>query len=151
MQREIKFRVWDDKKKQFVNEWCLAPNYNEPKKCRLYHARWKPSVFGHGSYGEEFTADNGYGSLTDHFTLQQYTGLKDKNGKEIFEGDIVRSSIKVFGIEEYLTLIVEFELGGYTAYLPRKEGSPSLPMSIDGALFNCDVVGNIFENEDLLK
>ena len=64
MKRPIKFRCWDKERKCWMNE---ADTYQQV----VNQARWNPEV------GESYP-------------LMQFTGLKDKNGKEIYEGDIVK-------------------------------------------------------------
>ena len=69
------------------------------------------------------------------YIYEQYTGLKDKNGKEIYEGDVVRQ----FDDEEYF--VVKFEYGGF------------LPFTANMMTFDvdyCEVIGNIHENPELL-
>lgn len=71
-------------------------------------------------------------------TVGQYTGLTDKNGKKIFEGDIVK-------------------FGEYTYYVEWKQdrcgfgygGRADRMLEIDGK--HCEVVGNIHDNPELLK
>ena len=67
-------------------------------------------------------------------TVGQYTGLKDKDGKEIYEGDVVRWGILLKGEEVF------FEEGGFTIKAvddPYWEG--------------CEVIGNVHQNPELLE
>ena len=67
-------------------------------------------------------------------TLGQWTGLLDKQGKEIYEGDIVRITLAGFGIEK--DLVVKWENGAY------KE-----PMFED---YHREIISNIHENPELI-
>lgn len=85
-------------------------------------------------------------SSASPYALQQYTGLKDNNGKEIYEGDVVY--IKAFSPEKN---IVRFDRGGFCLQ----------PVTDMNAYFLADikyaeddrseVIGNIYENPELLK
>lgn len=72
------------------------------------------------------------------YELMQYTGIKDKNNKEIYEGDIVEFYSNVE--DEIITEKVEYHFGIYRA------GDYFV-----GKIYNkCEVIGNIYENKDLL-
>lgn len=72
-------------------------------------------------------------------TVGQYTGLTDKNGTKIFEGDIIKIRNKTryvfFGVCRYR----HTNYGGYAVDLSVKDGS------------NCEVIGNIYDNPELLE
>ncbi|HJI56698.1 MAG TPA: YopX family protein [Oscillospiraceae bacterium] len=82
----------------------------------------------------------------DSKTVGQYTGLKDKNGNKIFEGDIVdfpdRSDSESYGVVEYDTNETEFGIVYDSIYegLGRQYHSRDI-----------EVIGNIFDNSELLE
>ena len=80
----------------------------------------------------------------DEIKLMQSTGLKDKNGKEIFEGDIVKMSKDVYSEPTYYE-IVRHRGGAYR--LESKQHGCELWLRHT----DCEVVGNIYENPELLE
>lgn len=89
--------------------------------------------------------------VNNDLNLMQSTGLVDKNGKEIFEGDIIRYNIDVVDIKRHPTL-------GFYTVLDGREGFFGDGMSIDdfeeGAKEfskTAEIIGNIYENPELLE
>ncbi len=112
--REIKFRAWNPKTK-VLHSW------------ETIVTKWD---------NEEFTGL--FLIPQDKFyKLMQYTGLKDKNGKEIYEGDII-----VYLVIKYKS-VVEWEHGGFGFI-----GADGEPMYTEE---DFEVIGNIYENPELLK
>ena len=81
----------------------------------------------------------------DKETVGQYTGLKDKNGKEIYEGDIV----KVFTSKKWRIGIIIYEHSGFTIDVTNnkelKYGRTSIIENLT------EVIGNIYDNPELLR
>lgn len=76
--------------------------------------------------------------------LMQSTGLKDKNGKEIFEGDILKSN-------KYITSVF-YERGAYCVRF-RRTTNTTVTMNVISFIekYKTEVIGNIYENPELLE
>lgn len=140
MSRPIKFRVWSKEVKRMYPVELLA----------------HPTETGFDSIG---ITDSGFETWLegDEFELMQFTGLKDKNGVEIYEWDIVRirhphdkvrlpSGKTVYG--DFADTIGQVfwwdEEGGW--YHGNDAGRPPKRM-----WEHCEVIGNIYENKNLLE
>lgn len=107
-----------------------------------------------------FRNENGVGGIeVDYKTLGQFTGLTDKNGKKIFEGDIVVTRYPKGDICSIGD--VQFDSGVFgTEWTAVKENkgmvgawgqSHNLRRFNDGVIKNIEVIGNIHDNPELLK
>ena len=76
----------------------------------------------------------------DHVEIMQFTGLVDKNGREIYEGDIVKH------LHSADTCIVMFEKET-AMFLAREVGDETLGFGIEDVT---EVIGNIYENPELI-
>ena len=117
MSDRFKSRAWDRK-----------------KKCMVYDF-WDTPYFLH--------------RVICHFPLEdcmQCTGLKDKKGKLIFEGDVVKGSNGFIGEVVYSEKGTRFGLQGYKPHYITRE-----PTSKLWTLIRCEIIGNIHENPKLLK
>ena len=80
--------------------------------------------------------------------LMQYTGIKDKNGKEIYEGDIVKYLNRIGKIEWH-----EYQASFDLTYVKAIEGLPYIkirPISNNQWRIDLEIIGNIHENPELL-
>lgn len=127
MNREIKFRAWDKKEKRKF--WSVQINGNGTVR---YYPEGDPMKYI-------------CGEKSDRFELMQYINRQDKNGKEIYEGDIVRGTdtegrvyIKPVKYNEEFAC---FDVG-IMSYLNLK----------NSGYFQTEfeVIGNIYENPELL-
>ena len=92
-------------------------------------------------------------------TVGQFTGLTDKNGKEIYEGDIVQIFYDIeFSREEFYTGVVEYKVeNNYPAFdlepwIDCDMNALSwLKSESDESVLNYEVIGNIHDNPELLK
>lgn len=139
--REIKFRTWDKQLKQFA-EWTNRDPFFDTSHGQIFF--WERVQREDGSYdGDIILQDHG-----DRFVLQQYTGLKDSKGVEIYEGDICNAGM--------VTGPIDFIIGGFSlASNPLIEFMPKdtcvFSPDYNPSWIDVEVVGNVCENPDYFK
>ena len=139
MNRPIKFRVWDVEQNKFL------PSYAD-KGIEFYHEQGKN---WHEKQIRDIVPVSWF--LQDHnnnlgnYIVDEYTGLNDKNDKEIYEGDIVKWG-DINYIVEYNHTSCKWQ--GRCPYY-HSYHHPTTENFRD--LMNGVIVGNYFENNDLLK
>lgn len=137
--REIKFRAWDGKEIWKVTGVQFA---NNSDFVNLYGT--EPEWIATGIYEDKTSKRLMFMSSPD-CELMQYTGVKDKNGMDVYECDILQfiPSI-VIGAVTYST-----QLAGY---ILKGGGENSKDMRLNSSAFaECEVIGNVYENPELIK
>ena len=126
----IKFRAWDK-----VQKVMMVP--------RDMQTDSDGNIF----YVEARSLDGEYdeGDL-DVFELEQFTGLKDVNGKEIYEGDIVKSNYK-YAQPNISQIIME----DGNSYITGEDLATGNEMLVSDHIGEIEVIGNVHENPELLK
>lgn len=145
MSREIKFRSWDEQSKEMHHDFQYIDSGKEGNDWIVFKSdRQKLSKKPH-------PFENPY--WRQQYKIMQYTGLKDKNGKEIYEGDIfspgwVPGEVFVVIYYDKTSRFCELRRGSVRAN--------KVNIIMDGSFLisehkKPEIIGNIYENGDLLN
>lgn len=83
--------------------------------------------------------------------LMQSTGLKDKNGQEIFEGDIITNGIDIVDVRNHETLGFYTMVNGREVFFGHGTSIEEFEEDIEGFTEIAEIIGNIYENPELLE
>lgn len=122
-----KFRAWDSSKKEMFTDTFAITESGQVVVVEQESVASPPDYV-----------------FVEHLVIMQSTGLHDKNGKEIFEGDIVKMAKDVYSDPTYYE-IVRHRGGAYR--LESNQHGCELWLRHT----NCEVIGNIYENPELLN
>ena len=126
----LKFRAWD-KARNEMNYKVMVGN------CDLSDVNWTCPIIWIEERKNWLHFDD------DYECIMQSTGLKDKNDKEIFEGDVVKMAKDVYSEPTYYEVVRH--RGGAYRLKSKQHGCELWLRHTD-----CEVVGNVYENKELL-
>ena len=147
--REIKFRGKNLNTKEWVYGDLLQWNDGET------------AIGVHGQFiddGYHFNENYDKTPYVDETTVGQYTGLKDKNGKEIYEGDLIKApSGRIYAVifstwkhEEKRKFLKIIDIYEHTGWCISLDGVNPCEL-LDSEVCQGSVIGSVYDNPELLK
>lgn len=136
MKREIKFRVWDKAKRIMlgIDQLAFGPNGE------------LVSIYSDGpDFSNDPDALMGDKPDLNEAVLMEYIGLHDKNGREIYEGDVLDIGLRN---QDGKPVIAPVSYETYAAGYVLDNGGNGIWQRLTE---DCEVIGNIFENKQLLE
>lgn len=122
-----RYRAWDEKNKEMFKDTFAVTESGEVVTVE-----------------QDFITNAPDYIFVDHLTIMQSTGLTDKNGKEIFEGDVVKMAKNVYSEPTYYE-VVRHRGGAYR--LESKQYGCELWLRHT----DCEIAGDIYENPELVE
>lgn len=129
--RAIKFRAWDKEQHKML--------FNEERGIALSGKLYNESDDWFYAFDDRKGSYEG-----KDIELMQYTGLKDKNGKDIYEGDILKHQIWSYTAVKVIWDDCMFRV------ITVKGEEHNLPL-VSLQTNSCEVIGNVYENPELLR
>ena len=150
MNRQVEFRG----KLSHSGEWCFGSLLKINSNC---HIITESDMYEDGHH---ICQESDYPTWVDPDTVGEFTGMRDKHGKKIFEGDVVRRRDSAFGYVDTGVVkydchlgafILEYEDYGRTYQSTFKKGFSDNDgkCTIEGT-YSYEVIGNVHDNTDLL-
>jgi hypothetical protein len=134
----IKFRAWNQIDSEYINE------INAVMSLDGSHIWWDINDSGEMKYEDD----------PGNYKLEQFTGLKDVNGNEIYEGDIVKtwSDVSELTMVPSINEIVSEDLFGRPGVFLKPAGPHLIEPCLHDSWSNqFEVIGNVHENSELLE
>ena len=130
--REIKFRAWDKKNKRWLYFDLNSLVYSSDEGV-INIKDWDDTI------------------LVNQLNWYLYTGLKDKSGKEIYEGDVVEFLGLLCGQREPMEAYIYYEAPCFEAIAIKPEDISGKGRPLDMRQNQYKIIGNIYENPELLE
>ena len=113
----------------------------------------------HDTHTDEISFDGHWLAEVDPATVGQYTGLKDRNGVRIFEGDIIKTHYANTSKADFIEQVVfhngcfcgMYERDKMKMWAPLPDGIKHLPQDKSVYMEWCEVIGNIHDNPELVE
>lgn len=147
------FRVWDNERHKYVGD-CVI-------EFKIYGVETSVVVCPNS---QEYAYDSCHDYYNEgRFVIEQSTGLKDKNGKEIYEGDIITETYSAskdglykengeYKVEDYWVVKYNVKRAGFSPFCDcSTEGEYLYEEYIPKSYVEVEVLGNIHENPELLE
>ena len=126
-----KFRAWDKVLKEMVQVNALVLDEQVVKV-----------TYKNGNVAKEDMKE---------YELMQSTGLKDKNGKEVFVGDIITNGMDIVDVRNHETLGFYTLVNGREVFFGHGTSIEEFEEDIEGFSEIAEIIGNIYENQELLE
>lgn len=141
--REIKFRAWDKERKIWLDHryhkftWHISPT--------------EGLCMSHGWDSEDAPISFGPPEDKNRYALMQFTGLLDRKGKEIYDGDVLDNFLEENRISiRWDETHAGWQFDEHGIFLDDGVGRGNWDFNF-GVSKNCEVIGNIYENPELLN